>query len=323
MRRIRPFAFGTGLSVLAALSACTTVDAPVAIPDNAAANVPNRAALAPSILPPSQASLSAAAYYRSIEQRAVAQGLMRQDGGGIDTRYSADDLATNFQRIALMSEHAQVGGRFVSKQSLSPLRRWQAPVRIKVHFGGSAPEDMRAKDRANLRAYVARLSRLTRHPISLTESDTAANFHLFVVSLDEQRALGPVLNAVEPDLAPSVVREITSMSRNTYCAVFASSRAENPYTYVSGIAFVRTEHPDLMRLSCYHEELAQGLGLANDSPKARPSIFNDDEEFALLTTMDEQLLRMLYHPSLKPGMTVSEAAPIVSRLAENLVGGNS
>ena len=31
------------------------------------------------------------------------------------------------------------------------------------------------------------------------------------------------------------------------------------------------DDPDLLRLSCMHEEIAQGLGLANDSPLARPS----------------------------------------------------
>ena len=78
-----------------------------------------------------------------------------------------------------------------------------------------------------------------------------------------------------------------------------------------------------MRLSCLHEELAQGLGLANDSPQARPSIFNDDEEFALLTPMDEYLLAMLYDPSLRPGMTEAEVRPIVYPLAARLLGGAS
>ena len=64
-----------------------------------------------------------------------------------------------------------------------------------------------------------------------------------------------------------------------------------------------------MRLSCIHEEITQGLGLANDSPLARPSIFNDDEEFALLTPMDELMLKMLYSPRLSAGMTETEARP--------------
>ena len=45
---------------------------------------------------------------------------------------------------------------------------------------------------------------------------------------------------------------------------------------------IRAEHPPLTRLSCVHEEMAQAMGLPNDSPDARPSLFNDDLEFALL-----------------------------------------
>ena len=69
--------------------------------------------------------------------------------------------------------------------------------------------------------------------------------------------------------------------------------------------------------------MAQGLGLPNDSPLARPSIFNDDEEFALLTRHDELLLTMLYDDRLTPGMTPDEARPVLQQLAQGLVGGPS
>jgi hypothetical protein len=78
-----------------------------------------------------------------------------------------------------------------------------------------------------------------------------------------------------------------------------------------------------LHLSCLHEEIAQGLGLPNDSPAARPSIFNDDQEFALLTPMDEMMLKMLYNPALTPGMTADQARPIIDQLATALVGGDS
>ena len=86
------------------------------------------------------------------------------------------------------------------------------------------------------------------------------------------------------------------------------------------IALIRSEQPDLMRQSCIHEELAQGLGLGNDSAVARPSIFNDDEEFALLTSHDEELLRLLYHPSLKPGMSLGQARPVIQRILADTPG---
>jgi hypothetical protein len=85
------------------------------------------------------------------------------------------------------------------------------------------------------------------------------------------------------------------------------------------VALIRAEHPELLRSACIHEELAQGMGLANDSPAARPSIFNDDEEFGLLTRHDELLLKMLYDPRLRTGMTAAEAEPIIQRIATELL----
>ena len=57
------------------------------------------------------------------------------------------------------------------------------------------------------------------------------------------------------------------------------------------------------------------MGLPNDSPEARPSLFNDSLEFALLTEHDAILLRMLYDPRLRPGMTAAEARPLLPAIA--------
>ena len=84
------------------------------------------------------------------------------------------------------------------------------------------------------------------------------------------------------------------------------------------MAIIRAELPPRLRTSCIHEELAQGMGLANDSPTARPSIFNDDEEFALLTNHDALLLQMLYDQRLTPGMTAETATPVVRTIAGEL-----
>ena len=71
-------------------------------------------------------------------------------------------------------------------------------------------------------------------------------------------------------------------------------------TYTRAFAVIRAEHPDLMRLSCMHEEIAQGLGLPTTARRARPSIFNDDEEFALLTPIGRVDAAMLYDPPCAP-----------------------
>jgi hypothetical protein len=259
------------------------------------------------------------AYYAQVEARLLAQGLLRTDGGGPDTPFSVRDLTENFIRIALYDEYARVGGRLIARQTPSRLRRWDQPVRIGVEFGGSVPPAQRAMDQREITAYAARLSRVMGHPVSVGGSP---NFHVLILNEDERRAAGPHLERLIPGIDPLTLRTITEMPRSAFCLVFAFSRG-GADTYAAAVAVIRGEHPDLLRQSCIHEEIAQGMGLANDSATARPTIFNDSEEFATLTGHDELLLRILYDPRLRPGMTEDEARPIVTRIATELLGGDS
>jgi hypothetical protein len=273
--------------------------------------------LAPA--PPTIKSASAAAYYAQVQQVLLAQGLLRTDPG-TSIPYTDRMLAENFMRIALYDEYRRGDGGFVREETASRLRRWEVPVRIGVRFGESVPPERQATDLARIASFAARLSAVTGHQIGL--DDANPNFLIHVVSEDEREALGPKVRAFLPNLSPSDVAGITNMPRTTYCLVYALS-AGNSGSYTRAFAVIRAEHPDLLRVSCLHEELTQGLGLPNDSPRARPSIFNDDEEFALLTDQDELLLRMLYSPELRPGMSPEEARPIVESLARRLTGGDS
>ncbi|GLS88856.1 hypothetical protein GCM10010873_38300 [Cypionkella aquatica] len=275
---------------------------------------------APEPKPETPASAAARAYYAEVQRGLLGQGLLRTDGGGADTPFTDRMLADNFIRIALYDEYARSSGSTVQRQTVSALRRWQQPVRVGLRFGDSVSAQMRATDTARVGSYLQRLQGLTGHPIRL--DDNRPNFWIYVVSEDERAGLGPVLQAAMPGLTANDVSGITAMQRSTYCIVYAQSSGASG-NYTGAFAVIRAEHPDLLRLSCLHEEIAQGLGLPNDSPQARPSIFNDDEEFALLTTQDEKMLQMLYNPALRPGMTESEARPIVETLARRLMGGES
>ncbi|MHC0053819.1 DUF2927 domain-containing protein [Actibacterium sp. D379-3] len=266
-------------------------------------------------------SKAVAAYYARVQADLLSRGLMRTDGGGPDVPVSQRQLVENFVQIALYDEYDTRGGLIVARQTESRLRRWDNPVRMNVIFGKTVPEAQRRQDRADIAAYVRRLSRVSGLPISMTSSSQNANFHVLMLNEDERRAIGPRLQQLVPGIGPSLVRSVTAMPRSTFCTVFAFSR-DTASTYSRAVAVIRAEQPDALRLSCIHEELAQGMGLANDSPAARPSIFNDDEEFALLTGHDEMLLQMLYDPRLQPGMTPDEARPIVRVLAAELMGGD-
>lgn len=274
----------------------------------------------PAASEPSQASRALGVYYKRVQQDLLAQGLLRTDGGGPDTPFSRRQLVENFVRIALFEEFANVGGRLVAQQTESRLHRWETPVRLAIRFGDTVPTDQRSRDHAAIIGYVRRLSRISG--LSITPGASNPNFHVFMVNEDDRRAIGPELRKIIPEISENAVATVENMSRSTFCLVFAQDAADDG-RYTRAVAVIRAEHPDLLRLSCIHEEIAQGLGLSNDSPSARPSIFNDDEEFALLTTHDEMLLRMLYDPRMKVGMTISEARPIAEKIALELLGGES
>jgi hypothetical protein len=266
--------------------------------------------------PPSAESEALAQYYARLQADLLGQGLLRGDGGGADTPFTDTMLARNFIRIALFDEYAATGDALVAETRESRLRRWDQPIRMEIVFGPSVPTERAARDRASIEAYAARLSRLTGVPISRVEND--ANFHVAVLSEDDRENFEARLRDMLPGLADSSVRAFMNLPRSTLCLVIAFGSGEGS-GYSQAVALIRAEHPDLIRTACVHEEIAQGLGLANDSPTARPSIFNDDEEFGLLTRHDELLLQILYDPRLRTGMTVQEAEPIVQRIASELL----
>ena len=226
----------------------------------------------------------------------LTRGLMRTDGGGVDTPFTPEMLARNFEAIAFYNEYAP---------GPQPLRRWKAPVRFDMRFGRSVSPAHRTTDSNAVIRFAQRLSRITNHPMSV--GGNGANFHVFFAGEDDREDVIAQIRQIEPLIDASTLRTIRTLPRSTYCLVVAFTPQNQPGTYTRAIALIRDEQPDLMRLSCIHEELAQGLGLANDSPYARPSIFNDDDEFALLTNHDELLLQMLYAPNIEAGQSLADS----------------
>ncbi|MSU91692.1 DUF2927 domain-containing protein [Rhodobacteraceae bacterium 2CG4] len=251
--------------------------------------------------------------YRALESRLVSSGRLRGNPAAPGVAWDGNTLARNFVRIAMFSEY---GSGLSGNGRRSVLRRWVQPVRMQLVFGQSVSQAQRAQDTAQIRDYAAQLSRATGHPVGVGSG--GGNVFVLVVSDGERRGLGPLLNQIAPDLGQPARRALLNAGPNILCMVIAQPHRRAEQGYRQAIVLVRAEHPPRMRRSCIQEELAQVMGLPNDAREARPSIFNDNEEFGVLTNHDRALLRMLYDPQLRPGMTVpqvSAALPEVTRRA--------
>ncbi len=299
-----------GLLALPLIAACDLLMPPASLrpPEQR----PAPPAATPAVQVPSATSEDSAAlraYYNRVLNDGLARGLLRTDGGGPDTPFTAAMLERNFEQIAFFNEY---------DRGPQPLRRWASPVRLNVRFGASVARSVQTRDANAVAQFAQRLSNITGHPISV--GGGRPNFHVFFASEDDRPDVLRQIKSLVPEIDDSTMRTIAELPRTTYCLVVAFTPADRNGAYTQAVALIRTEQPDLMRLSCIHEELSQGLGLSNDSPQARPSIFNDDDEFALLTDHDEKLLQMLYDPRLKIGSSLTQARSIVRVLAREALG---
>lgn len=256
--------------------------------------------------------------YAEVEGQLTASGRMRREVAPADAPYSVDDLVRNFERVALYDEYVDVGGQFLRSETPAYLRRWEDPVRVAVMTGPSVVPEESARDRANVAAFTNRLARLTGLDMKLTEGP-GANFLVLFMNNEERLAFADQVSARFPSFAPAVTGAIADSALDTFCTAYAFSDPDDVARYSAVMILIRAEHPPLTRLSCVHEEMAQAMGLPNDSPEARPSLFNDSLEFALLTEHDEILLRMLYDPRLEPGMTAEEARPLLPDIARDAI----
>jgi len=257
-------------------------------------------------------------FYAGVEGDLTSSGRMRRETSPADAPYTIDDLVRNFERIALYDEYVDVGGRFLRAETPALLRRWNRPVRVGVMTSRSVPPEEASRDRANVAGFTRKLARLTG--LDMQVSDGAeVNYLVLFMNSAERVAFAEQAAGRYPNFAPAVMDAMRDTPLDTFCTAYAFGDPGNPSVYSAVMILIRAEHPPLTRLSCVHEEMAQAMGLPNDSPDARPSLFNDSLEFALLTEHDEVLLRMLYDPRLRPGMSAAEARPLLPDIARDAV----
>ncbi len=306
-----------GASVVVLASGCAALEPEVT-------EAPSEASATPASLPERielpEPGDEVAAHFQALEAQRLSNDLLRREPAPRDVPFSVPDVEDMFVEIALFDEYVFEGGRIIERATPSRLRRWDDPVRMQMIFGDSVPAEMRRADRALVSRYARRLGSLTGHPVSVVNQ--GGNFHVLVLNEAERRAIGPQMRRLVPGIDTVTLELVETLPLSVSCLVLAFSRSGTD-VYTDAIAIIRAELPEISREACYFEELAQGLGLPNDSPRARPSLFNDTAEFAVLTALDEQLLRILYDSRLEPGMREPEARPIVRQIAQELMGGAS
>lgn len=250
------------------------------------------------------------ANYTAESQRLEASGKLRTERLPPDVPFTVSDAIRNFSDIAFQYEFHFRDGAVVNERIEKPLKRWSGVVRYALI--GDAVTD---NDRSEITRLTSRLGDLTGLWFQPVEGD-----HDLLISIAASAGRDAVAGFLEQRGLPEYRRryDLWRDQQSWTCGATVSAARADRNALVYAHVYLAGELPGIMRLSCLHEEIAQVLGLTNDSPAARPSIFNDDQEFATLTAHDELLLRALYDPRLRPGMTREQALPIARQIISEL-----
>ena len=255
-------------------------------------------------------------YYSLLEERKTSLGLLRQDGGGADTPFDIDDIVEAFEQLAFYNEYDIDKNKLLPNSNAVSLAKWKSSTNISVRFGGSVDEKQKDKDLKEINGLISNLSKITNHKIKISQQNV--NMYVVVAKQKEIKDLISEIGLKRPEFDPKRIPIITLLPKDIHCMAMTSMSSEPNSAISSALVIIRSELPTIMRKACIHEEIAQSLGLTNDSHFARPSIFNDDDEFATLTKFDEILLQILYDHRLQPGVSEKEAAQLVKQITTEI-----
>ena len=255
-------------------------------------------------------------YYNRLEERKLSLGLLRQDGGGTDTPFDVEDIVDAFEQLAFYNEYKIGENQLLPNTDMVNLGKWNSTINISMRFGNSVATKQKNKDLLDIHNLLLNLSEATKHKMKISNKNI--NMYIVVGNQKEVAELISKIGTNLPEFDPKRIPIITRLPKDIHCLAMTSMSAGPNSEIKSALIIIRSELPKLMRIACFHEEIAQSLGLTNDSHLARPSIFNDDDEFATLTRLDKILLQILYDNRLKSGISKQNSFQLVRQIAKEI-----
>ncbi|BBT80703.1 hypothetical protein WP8S18E11_23690 [Aeromonas veronii] len=202
-----------------------------------------------------------------------------------DERWQSDSYLTeSFMAIAMEREYGE------ARQTR--FARWQQPIRLLlVNESGDKPLQADV-----VKIQAAHLARITGHPISMVSSKP--NLTLIMTDYSKMKSWANRTMGGDPSVGMAL--------KEGLCLANFATNAKHEISRATIIIPVDYSRAKGRFLDCVVEEFTQVMGLPNDSDKVFPSIFNDNSIDSFLTGLDYVLLKMAYHPALKPGMSSDE-----------------
>jgi len=184
------------------------------------------------------------------------------------------------------------------------IRKFDVPVRIFAE-GETHPDR-----RAQLSRVVADIAKRVRHlDIAMTDDSNEANV---TVHLVRDKNLGKTISTFYGAERGKEIRD----SLDPQC--LSGFRKNDKFEIEQADVILTIDNGDFVFLDCAYEELLQSLGPINDTDQVPWTMFNDDVQKGYFDIYDQYLMNILYHPVIKPGMTVQEVKAVLPQVMSDV-----
>jgi hypothetical protein len=244
--------------------------------------------------------------------RALALALAIVGCAPITTEISSVRFAPVIQPQGVARSNADLAEDFLelifeleSGETLPGLLRYEDPIRIHVRSAALAPYQQ------DLDALLERLRREARLDIAETRDPSLAQIHIEAVPAAQ-------IARVYPTAACFIVPGETSWAGFLRRPAEERLRWSDQRRLEGAAIFLPVDTTPQDARDCLHEEITQALGPANDLYRLPDSIWNDDNFHGIATPFDMLMLRTLYQPEFRSGMSRTDAAAVLPRVLDRV-----
>lgn len=207
----------------------------------------------------------------------------------------SDYIQNSFIEIALNNEYSP---------KVSTVRKWTQPIYYSIiHRTADKALHQRITE-----SHLKHLENITG--VAIQPASKKHKTNLKIIFSTEQL----ISQDLKHDFLLNNQQQVTALSRNSVCLAHFSTRSDNSIKQAIVIIPVDRARAHAKLLACVVEELTQIMGLPNDSDHVFPSIFNDKSNEDYLSGLDFLLLKLLYRPEIKVGMSVSQVESKIARI---------
>ena len=206
------------------------------------------------------------------------------------TQFTDAEIADGFFKVAFGAEY-HLAGR------TDRIRKYDKPVRVFVDNKARPDRSQRLRD---IVADIA--SRIEHLDLAVTtERAEAVVTATLVRDRDLYRTMASFYGAERArDIRKTIDPQcLSSFTKDDKLAIINSN------------VILAADAGRFIFMDCAYEELLQALGPINDTDTVPWTTFNDNVSMSHFGVYDQYLLNILYHPRIRPGMTVDEVTAIL------------